>query len=113
MPAYPAKLPAALYPGSSIALVNNAAVDSGITTTEQFALAPGMNGAGVTIMITNSTNQQAVGQFAPADGASANYLPLSGCVVPPGSVLAYNLSGGWMDFTFAVAPTTGSLVVSR
>lgn len=112
MPAYPSAQPAALYPGSPIALVNNAATDSGITTTEQFAVAPPPNGAGLTVMIANTTNQQAVGQFSWVDTA-ADYQPLSGCIVPPGSVLPYNLATGWMRFTFAVAPTSGSLVVSR
>ena len=112
MPAYPAAQPAALYPGSQIALVNNAATDSGITTTEEFALNPLGLGAGCTLMILNTTNQQAVGQFSPVDVA-ADYMPLSGCIVPAGSALPYNLSGGWMRFTFAVAPTTGSLIVSR
>ena len=112
MPAYPIKQPAALYPGTQITLVNNAAVDSGITTSAQFALAPGMNGTGVTIMILNTTNQQAQGQFSPTD-TPANYQNLSGCIVPAGTALPYNLSGGWMLFTFAAAPTSGSLVVSR
>jgi hypothetical protein len=112
MPAYPISQPAALYPGSQIALVNNAATDSGITTTAQFALLPGMNGTGVTLMILNATNHDAQGQFAPTDTAG-NYQNLSGCIVPAGTALPYNLSGGWMRFTFAVAPTSGSLIVSR
>jgi hypothetical protein len=112
MPAYPTAQPAALYPGTQIPLVNNAATDSGITTTEQFSLNPLGDGGGCTVMILNTTNQQAVGQFAPTD-ASANYMPLSGCIVPAGSALAYNLSAGWLRFTFAVAPTSGSLIVSR
>jgi len=112
MPSYPITQPAALYPGSQVTLVNNAAVDSGITTSAQFALAPGMNGAGVTAMITNTTNQSAQGQFAPTDIA-ANYQNLSGCIVPAGTTLHYNVSGGWMRFTFSAAPTTGSLIVSR
>jgi hypothetical protein len=112
MPAYPSLIPPALYPGTQIPVVNNAAVDAGITTTSQFALAPGMNGAGITIMIANTTDHDAIGQFSNTDIA-ANYIPLSGCIIPAGTVLPYNLSGGWMRFTFAVAPTTGSLIVSR
>ena len=50
MPKYQAGQPAALYPGNSIALVNNAAVDANVTTTERFALAPGQNGAGISLM---------------------------------------------------------------
>ena len=110
MPAYNANSPGALYPGSQIALVNSA--DSSVTKTQQFALPVGQNGAGVTLMIANTTNQQAVGQWA-ANDVDAQYEPLSGCIVPNASVLAYNLSGGWLRFTFAMAPTSGSLIVSR
>jgi hypothetical protein len=116
MPAYitspqPTQL-LALAPGASCTCVNNAAVDSGITTTRQFALGPTPDNHGYTIMITNTTNQQAQGQSAPADVA-ANYENLSGCIIPAGSSLPYNLVGGWLRFTFAVAPTSGSLIVSR
>jgi hypothetical protein len=112
MPAYNAAPVAALYPGPPIACVNNAAVDAGVTTSLQFSVAPSMVGAGVTLMIANTTNQDAQGQFSSTD-VSANYKNLSGCIIPSGTVLPYNLSGGWMRFTFAVAPTSGSLVVSR
>jgi len=116
MPAYitspqPTQL-LALAPGASCACVNNAATDSGITTTRQFAVGPTPNNHGATLMITNTTNQQAQGQFAPQDVA-ANYENLSGCIIPAGGSLPYNEVGGWMRFTFASAPTTGSLFVSR
>lgn len=115
MPAYqttPTHFIAALNPGTQIPLVNNAATDAGITTTLQFAVTQSGGFTGTTLMILNTTNQDATGQFAPAD-VTANYVPLSGCIIPAGSALPYNLSGGWMRFTFAAAPTTGSLVVSR
>lgn len=105
----------ALYPGNHEALVNSAATDSGVTTTKQIALAAVPNQSGITI--TNSTNQDATGQHTPQDppasGGNAVYENLSGCLVPAGSSLPYNLSGGWLRFTFAVAPTSGSLIVSR
>lgn len=116
MPAYNANIPVALCQGFAVALVNNAATDSGITSTQQVAIAPVPNQSGTTIMITNTTNQTATGQFAPTDaltGSSSGYKPLSGCTIPAGTTLAYNLSGGWINFTFASAPTSGSLVVSR
>jgi hypothetical protein len=112
MPAYPAAQPASLSQGTSIALVNNAAVDGGITTTAQFALPPNQVGSGITLMVLNTTNQQAVGQFATTD-TPANYQPLSALVVGPGVAYPYNLTPGWVRFTFAVAPTSGSLIVSR
>lgn len=107
----------ALYPGNHEALVNNAAVDSGVTKTKQLAIGPVPNQSGATILITNSTNQDANGQYAAQDptpaGVAATYEPLSGCIIPAGSSLAYNLSVGWITFTFSVAPTSGSLIVSR
>lgn len=116
MPKYNANVPVALCPGFSVALVNSASTDSGITSTQQVAIAPVPNASGETLMITNTTNQTATGQFAPTDaltGSSTGYQPLSGCIIPAGTSLAYNLSGGWMNFTFATAPTSGSLIVSR
>jgi ligand-binding sensor domain-containing protein len=110
MPSYPSAQPAALYQDFPITLV--ASTDSGVTTSSQFAVGPSAGGAGVTIMIVNTTNQDATGQWAATDVA-ANYQPLSGCIVTAGSSLAYNLSGGWMRFAFSIAPTSGSLIVSR
>ena len=113
MPAYNASLPAqALYPGDSVAIVNSAATDTGITTTQRFAVGPPLTGGGITAMIVNTTNQTATGQYAATDTA-ANYQPLSGCTIPAGSALPYNLTTGWMRFTFSSAPTSGSLIVSR
>lgn len=104
----------ALYPGDRKYCVNNAATDSGVTTTVQFAVGPQGNQTGCTVMIVNTTNQQAQGQYSPDDSkGSTSYEPLSGCIVPAGSTLAYNLSGGWMNFTFGTAPTSGNLVVTR
>lgn len=106
----------ALYPGDTIALVNNAASDTGVTKTIQFAVGPSNSGS--TLVFTNSTNQVATGtytaneNYAPAT-VQPTYEPLSGCIVNAGQTLAYNLSGGWVCFTFASAPTSGSLTVSR
>jgi hypothetical protein len=104
----------ALYPGDRKYCVNNAATDSGVTTTVQFAVGPTPGNGTVTLMIVNSTNQQAQGQYSPDDSkGSTSYEPLSGCIIPPASSLAYNLQGGWMNFTFGTAPTSGNLVVTR
>ena len=112
MPQYPAAVPISLSSGNQLALVNNAAIDTGVTTTTQFAVGPSGTSTGVTLMIMNSTNQTAQGQYAPSDVA-AEYQNLSGCIVPAGAALAYNLANGWMRFTFSSAPTSGSLIVSR
>jgi hypothetical protein len=102
----------AIYPGDQVAVVNNAAVDSAITTTQQLAIGPVGNQSGCTIIVTNTTNQQATGQYAPLD-ADANYENCSGFIIPAGSALPYNLSLGFVRFTFPSAPTSGSLIVSR
>lgn len=108
----------ALYPGRSIAVVNNAATDSNITTTQQIAIGPAPGSGGRTLVVVNSTNQTATGQYAAQDptpaGVQATYEPLSGFVIPNGQSLAYNVpyGAGWINFTFTTAPTSGSLIVS-
>lgn len=114
MPAYSASgNRTAIYPGDHVAVVNNAATDSGITTTQQLAIGPVGNQTGCTILVTNSTNEDAQGQYAPTDNASTDYQPLSGFIVPSDTALAYNVSLGFINFTYTTAPTTGSLIVSR
>lgn len=112
MPAYNTQVPVALCPGFSIALVNSAATDSSITATQQFAVAPVPNQSGGTIVFDNTTNQDATAQYSATDVA-ANYKPLAGGIVASGTALPYNLSGGWVRFSFATAPTSGSLTASR
>jgi hypothetical protein len=105
----------ALYPGIQYAVVNNAAIDTGITKSVQLAVGPTPGNGTVNLVITNQTNQQAQGQYAPNDGNGVNptYENLSGCIIPAGSVLPYNLQGGWILLTFATAPTTGSAYIGR
>src|SRR5277367_6776044 len=113
MPAYSASgNRTAIYPGDYVAVLNDASVESGITKTQQLAVGPVGNQTGSTVVVTNSTNQQATGQFAPTD-ADASYQNASGFIVPSDTALPYNLSLGFVRFTFATAPTSGSLIVSR
>lgn len=102
----------ALQPGRAIALVNNAAVDANVTKTLQLALGATPGSPEESITIVNSTDKDATGQFA-ANDADANYKNASGMVVASGTSLAYNIARGWVRFTFAAAPTTGSLIVTR
>ena len=112
-PAQPVQL-TALYPGTQFVAVNNAASDSGVTTTLQVAIGPTPGNSPVNMVITNTTNHDATGQYSPEDAlGTGSYEPLSGCVIPAGSSLPYNLQGGWVRFTFVTAPTSGSLIVSR
>ena len=108
----------ALYPGENLALVNDASTDSGITKSLQFAVGPIPGNGTSTLVFTNTTNQDATLKYAPAEilypgSTQPTYEPLSGGTVSAGTSLSYNLSGGWVLATFASAPTSGSLVVSR
>jgi hypothetical protein len=112
MPAYISSAQAtqvrALYPGNSIALVNNASTDSGITSTIQFAVGP-VPGGNPRISFVNTTNQTATLNAAASD-ASANYEPIAGGTVSSGQTQILNLQGGWINASFSTAPTSGSLI---
>ena len=112
MPAYNAQPVRVIYPGASIALVDNAAVDSGITTTQQVAIGPNPVNNSNVVNFINTTDQDAQGQIAHQDVA-ASYAVASGLVVAAGTAFPYNLADGWVRFTFAVAPTSGSLIAAR
>lgn len=110
----------ALYPGSSIALVNNAAVDAGVLITQQIAIGPDPSGNSQ-LTITNTTNQTATAQTAPDDaqvgGVGQHYEPYSvqgtAITVPTLETVSFPCNARWLRFTFAVAPTAGSLIVTR
>ena len=113
--------PKAIYPGDSIALVNNAAVDSSITSTMQVAIGPDPMG-NYRLTLTNSTNQTATAQVAPNDAvlptpASSSYQAYSdganAVTVAAGKSVSFNCFGPWFNCTYSVAPTSGSLVLSR
>ena len=113
MPAYNASPAIALTPGDTVALVNNAATDAGVTATQQVHIGPSGTAAGQTVNVVNTTNQDATGQIANQADVTGDYKPASGFVVPAGTALPYNLAMGWLRFTFVSAPTSGSLIVSR
>ena len=116
MPSYPAAKPAALYPGDKLALVNNAAVDAGVTTTIQAAVGPAPANSQGHFVAYNSSNESATIQSAPAD-ANASYLTLydgaDGVTVAAGVAVAFDCPGPWIRATFGTAPTTGSLIIYR
>lgn len=101
-----------LWKGKSIAFVNNAANDSGVTTTQQVSVAPEPGSGSVTLNIINTTNQTATLQASWVD-VTGNYQPVASGTIATDTALEYNLSGGWIRFTFTTAPTSGSLVVTR
>lgn len=105
MPAYAAASAVDLLPGQTVALVNNAAVDSGVTTT----IAVQVKSHGV-VNVVNGTNQVVTGEIAP-DDLDGDYQPASGLVVDGSTALPYNMASCFLRFT-CTAPTTGSLYVS-
>ena len=113
MPAYntqpmPTPKPA-LYTGDQYALVNNAAVDSGILATQQVAIAPHQADSATQCTVFNSTNQAVQMQAAPSDSASL-YASL-GSSITAGSLATISCAVPWVRGLFATAPTSGSLVI--
>lgn len=113
MPAYPAAGQVRfLSPGNEIALVNNAAADTGITATIQVAVAAQPH-ATSKLTLVNNTNQTATVQVAAVD-AAANYVPLTATVTAAaGAAVVFDCVGPFVRCTFGVAPTTGSLYLCR
>lgn len=105
MPAYAAASAVDLLPGQTVALINNAAVDTGVSKT----IAVQVKGKG-TVNVVNTTNQDVTGQIAP-DDLEADYQPAVGLVVVKATSLPYNMASGFLRFT-CTAPTSGSLYVS-
>src|ERR1700688_2564893 len=112
MPAYGAQPVRAIYPGASIALVNDASVETGITTTEAVAIGPNPVNTSNVVNFINTTNSDAQGQIA-HQNAAASSANASSLLVAAGTSLPYNLADGWVRFTFASAPTSGSLIAAR
>ena len=113
MPAYntqamPTPKPA-LYTGDQYALVNNAAVDSGITATQQVAIAPHQADSATYCTVFNGTNQAVQMQAAPSDSA-ALYASL-GSSIAAGALATISCVVPWVRGLFTTAPTTGSLII--
>ena len=99
----------ALYTGDQIALVNNAAVDSGILATQQVAIAPAPGDTATYCTVFNGTNQAVQMQAAPLDSA-ALYVSL-GSSIAAGALATISCPVPWLRGLFTTAPTTGSLIV--
>jgi hypothetical protein len=110
-----------LYPGNSFALVNNAAVDASVTRTQQVAIGPDPMG-NYRLTLTNTTDQTATVTTAPNDPvlpspAAASFEPYSdegtAITVAAGKSVSFPCFGPWLSCTFATAPASGSLILSR
>ena len=113
MPAYntqpmPTPKPA-LYTGDQIALVNNAAVDSGILATQQVAIAPAPGDTATYCTVFNGTNQAVQMQSALSD--SAALYQTFGSSIGAGDGATIYCPVPWVRGLFTTAPTTGSLVI--
>lgn len=116
MPSYNAATPRAIYPGNEIALVNSAATDSSVTTTQQCSMGPDPGGQ-TALILTNTTNQTATVQIAPSDTPSLyqpyTYLGSAITAAANTSVGFPIVPGVWLRCTFSTAPSSGSLILSR
>lgn len=122
MPAFGATPPAFLSPGDTLALVNNAAVEAGITFTQAVVIT---QSAGISIadrlFVQNLTNQTVTIYTAVRDfpSATANYSPLTdadtGTAVTVAASTSISLANGgpFLCGHFATPPTTGSLFIGR
>ena len=123
MPAYNASPALILSVGTRVSLVNNAAVDSGITATQQAKIesVAGVRG-GTQFSVFNSTNQPVTIEIAPHD-QDVNYLQLQNgdtgnetsnpVVCPAGMALSFTTAGPYIRGLFGTAPTSGSLTITR
>jgi hypothetical protein len=107
MPAYNPALTTNLGVGEQQTLV--ASTDTGITST--IAIAIGRDGAQPAILaVFNSTNQQAIINAAPVD-AAGQYLQFY--IVAAGTSVYLSTTGPFVNASFTVAPTSGTLIVVR
>ena len=117
MPSYGSLTPRAIYPGNNIALVNNAATDTGVTKTISVAFAK-VPGYPATCSVDNTTAQTATVQTS-FDDVDGDYTALKNgdtglaITVAAASSVVFTCAEPWIRCTIATAPTTGSLVLSR
>jgi len=119
MPAYNTVPAIALTPGDTVALVNNAATDTGLSNTQQVHVGPSGTAAGDKLLVTNATDKDLTVQATNIADATGNYKALkdadttNAIVVASGASAVFSFAGGWLRFNFAVAPTSGSATISR
>ena len=119
MPAYSAGNGPGIYAGDRVVLVNNAATDTGITSTLQVALAQvGGMSTGIDLALHNGTNQAVTVQVADTD-VDARYRALTeadtaeAVTCASGSSITFTTIGPFVRGHFGTAPTTGTLAISR
>lgn len=119
MPAYNTIPAIALGPGDSVALVINAATDTGVTATQQVHIGPSGTASGTRVHVSNSTNQTCTIQTTAIADATGNYKALTDAetaeaiTVASGSDVSFDPGACWLRGNFGTAPTSGSLVIIR
>ena len=119
MPAYNASAAIALTPGDTVALVNNAASDSGVTATQQVHIGPSGTASGTRVHVSNTTNESCTIQSTNLADATANYKALTDAetaeaiVVASGLDVSFDPAVCWLRGDFGTAPTSGSLTIGR
>lgn len=119
MPAYNASPAIALTPGDTVALVDNAATDAGVTATQQVHIGPSGTASGTQVHVSNTTNQRCTIQTTNIADATGNYKGLTDTesedviVVASGSDASFDPAACWLRGDFATAPTSGSLTIGR
>ena len=102
-----------LHTGDRIALVNNAAVDTGVLATQQIAIAPHQGDSATYCTVFNGTNQTVQMQAAPTDPAVTTGVAWAalGATIGAGTLLVLSCPVPWLRGLFTTAPSTGSLII--
>jgi hypothetical protein len=101
--------------GAYYLLVNNAVTDTGVTVSQQIQVSP----SDAPLQLTNGTNQTATIQYSPVDADNPGTSPpvlfyeAVGTVASDASASFAIQAAGYIRVTFASAPTSGSIAVSR
>jgi hypothetical protein len=99
----------ALQVGDTVAVVNNAATDTGVTNSQQVNIEPTTDGTSL-VGIVNNTNQSCTIYSSAVDVLASYVSTLT--PVAAGAVYAGSASG-FLLLHFGTAPTTGSAYIRR
>ena len=119
MPKYAVGTAPGIYAGDRVALVNNAATDSGVTKTQAVAVADvGGMSTDTHLALHNGTNQSVTVQVGDVD-ADANFRALTDAdtnqaiTCASGSSVVFTSVGPFVRGLYGTAPTTGTLAITR
>lgn len=122
MPAFGTIPAPSLTVGDSVALVNDASTDSGVTFTQAIVLAQiAGTSTGAQLTLQNTSNQTATVYVAAQDfpAATGNYSPLTNAdfgeaiTCPSNETIVFTTPGPFVCCHYASSPTSGSLIIAR